>query len=188
MSWVRQINVSSSSSGVIRGMHAQSGPYCQGKLVKALTYPIYDVITDARPDSKTFGTTSVYLLDPNKQNQLWVPRGFLHSFAVPKQLSMQQLDSYGNNTPALFEYFCDNVYSKQSEVGVNPMSVLPSVAKNLASILNADNADDFAAFMMMFETADGFTLSEKDKSAKDYNEFMNEVKTEYEQTGKVWYK
>ena len=64
-------------------MHAQSGKSCQGKLVQAVYGKIFDVITDARPDSDTFGVSDVFELDSERQNQLWVPRGFLHGFVVP---------------------------------------------------------------------------------------------------------
>lgn len=61
---VRQINRSVSRKGTFRGFHAQKAPFCQAKLVEALTVPIYDIIVDARPDSKTFGKSACYLLDP----------------------------------------------------------------------------------------------------------------------------
>jgi len=64
ISWVKQINRSVSKGGTVRGCHAQRGKFCQGKLVEALNAKIYDIITDARPDSKTFGVSNVYILDP----------------------------------------------------------------------------------------------------------------------------
>lgn len=47
------------------------------------------------------------------QNMLWVPRGFLHAFAVPKDVEN-----------ATFEYVCDNIYDKTSEIGIAPLSFL----------------------------------------------------------------
>lgn len=61
---IKQINRSTSCQWTVRGFHAQRAPMCQAKLVEALTIPIYDIIVDARPDSKTFGTIAAYLLDP----------------------------------------------------------------------------------------------------------------------------
>lgn len=55
--WIKQVNRSSSVAGTIRGCHAQKGKFCQAKLVQALTTKIYDIITDARPQSATFGVT-----------------------------------------------------------------------------------------------------------------------------------
>jgi len=59
---IKQINRSCSKPGVIRGCHAQKGPYCQAKLVEAINTDLVDVITDARPTSKTFGKSKMYLL------------------------------------------------------------------------------------------------------------------------------
>ena len=168
LSWIKQINRSSSTSYTIRGCHAQKAPYCQGKLVEAINAKIYDIITDARPDSKTFGVSNIYILDPNIQNKLWVPRGFLHSFAVP---------NIGEDK-AIFQYFCDNVYDKESEICINPLSLLPKIV---------DEADiDVPLFDILYQ--EELSISEKDKKGLDYETWMNEIKTEYEKTGKVWYK
>lgn len=168
MSWVRQVNRSSSSPGTVRGCHAQRGRHCQGKLVCAVTERIYDVITDARPGSETFGLSRVYLLDSARQNMLWVPRGFLHAFAVPRSCR-------GN---AVFEYWCDNIYNKASETGVNPMSVLPK------AFVTAPDCDEFSR---EFGGEMSPNLSEKDAAAENWGSWSDRVMTEYENTGKAWY-
>lgn len=175
LGWVRQVNRSSSCPGAVRGCHAQAGAVCQGKLVSAVTERIYDVVTDARPDSATFGSSSVFVLDPALQNMLWVPRGFLHAFAVPPSAK----------GPAVFEYFCDNVYSKGSEVGVAPASLLPDLAESLASSPVADKFAEFSRFVSDLGQA---ALSEKDSAAEDYASFMSRISLEYEKTGKAWYR
>lgn len=168
LSWIKQMNRSSSSSYTIRGCHAQKAPFCQGKLVEAINARIYDIITDARPDSKTFGVSNIYVLDPNVQNKLWVPRGFLHSFAVPNI----------NEAKAIFQYFCDNVYDKASEICINPLSLLPKIV---------DEADIDAQLFDIFDQEE-LSISEKDKNGLDYETWMNEIKTEYEKSGRVWYR
>lgn len=60
---IKQINRSCSMPGVLRGCHAQKGPYCQAKLVEAINTALIDVITDARPTSSTFGKSKMYLLN-----------------------------------------------------------------------------------------------------------------------------
>lgn len=100
-----QDNQSFSSYGVIRGLHAQAGENAQAKLVRVLKGEVLDVVVDNRPNSATFGQHySVKLSEANKQ-QLYVPRGFLHGFAVLSET-------------AEFFYKCDNFYSKESEIGV----------------------------------------------------------------------
>ena len=168
LSWIKQINRSSSSSYTIRGCHAQKAPYCQGKLVEALNTIIYDIITDARPDSKTFGVSNIYILDPNIQNKLWVPRGFLHSFAIPNI----------NEDKALFQYFCDNVYNKESEICINPLSLLPKII---------EETDIDRRLFDIFDQEE-LSISDKDKSGLNYESWMSEIKADYKKTGKVWYK
>lgn len=172
LSWIRQVNRSASQSGTVRGCHAQKGVFCQGKLVEALTEKIYDIIIDARPDSKTFGVSKVYILDPIQQNKLWVPRGFLHSFVVPKSKST-----------AIFQYFCDNIYNKGAEFGINPLTVLPQLMTLYKQIKDADYYND------LFDVFDNdLVISEKDKQNADYTLWMQSIKDEYNKSNKVWYK
>ena len=170
---LKQINRSSSCQLAVRGLHAQSGAHCQSKIVEALTIPIFDIIIDARPDSKTFGLVSVYLLDPVKQNKLFVPHGFLHGFAVPKHES---------NADAVFMYYCDETYCTESELHVSPMSLLPRLASSLAS------SPEHKPFVAMLEDTSNLVLSEKDLSSEDYDKQMGQILAEYNETGKLWYK
>lgn len=178
LSWIKQVNRSKSSAATIRGCHAQNGPFCQGKLVQAVTGTVYDVITDARPDSQTFGTTSVFKLSSQKQNMLWVPRGFLHAFAVPAVQS----------TETIFEYFCDNVYDKASEIGVAPLSLLPKFAEHLSSV--PELREKFREFVDMFDDTalEHVNLSEKDAAAEKYMSWMTARKAEFDNERKLWYR
>jgi dTDP-4-dehydrorhamnose 3,5-epimerase len=76
-----QDNHSSSSKGVLRGLHYQiKNP--QGKLVRVTAGEVYDVAVDLRKNSPTFGqSVGVYLSAENK-NIFWVPPGFAHGFLV----------------------------------------------------------------------------------------------------------
>lgn len=168
--WMMQVNRSKSSSGVVRGLHAQKGGHCQAKLVEAVNRRIYDVIVDARPDSATFGSSNVYVLDPEIQNMVFVPRGFLHGFVVPFEYS---------NEKAIFSYYCDNVYSKEFEVAVNPMSFMEEFVERGSSFLNHDFVSTVRDHQLLY--------SEKDTSGMDYWDFMTSVKDEYEKTGIPWY-
>ena len=82
-----QDNQSSSSRGVLRGLHYQINPYPQGKLVRCLKGEIYDVAVDLRESSKTFGEwAGVYLNEKNKQ-QIWIPEGFAHGFLTMSRIA-----------------------------------------------------------------------------------------------------
>ena len=100
-----QDNESESSYGVVRGLHMQMPPFSQAKLVRVVHGCVLDVAVDVRPGSSTFGKhVAVELSDENKR-QLYIPRNFLHGFAVLSD-------------KARFLYKVDNVYNKQSEFGI----------------------------------------------------------------------
>jgi dTDP-4-dehydrorhamnose 3,5-epimerase len=75
-----QDNLSESSKGVIRGLHWQSTPFVQGKLVNCLAGSILDVAVDIRKESPTFGQSVAVELNSKEQISLWVPEGFAHGF------------------------------------------------------------------------------------------------------------
>lgn len=68
--------------GVVRGLHFQSAPAAQGKLVRCLTGAIFDVAVDIRRGSPSFGKWTSAILTAEKGNQLWIPAGFLHGFCT----------------------------------------------------------------------------------------------------------
>lgn len=99
-----QSNVSSSSKGVLRGLHYQ-WPHPQGKLVGVLEGEVYDVAVDIRRGSPTFGKWAAVVLSAQNKRQFWIPEGFAHGFAV---LSDR----------ALFNYLCTDVYHREHDAGV----------------------------------------------------------------------
>lgn len=102
--WV-QDNQSSSSYGVIRGLHFQTPPHAQTKLIRVLRGSILDVVVDIRKGSPTYGQVLTIELNSENKKQLLVPRGFAHGFSV---LSEQ----------AEVLYKCDALYHKPSEQGI----------------------------------------------------------------------
>ena len=100
-----QDNLSYSRYGTIRGLHYQKEPYSQAKLVRCVFGEILDVIVDIRPNSSTYGQHVRVVLNTQNQNQLFVPAGFAHGFAV---LSPE----------AIVEYKCDQYYHPESDAGI----------------------------------------------------------------------
>lgn len=76
-----QVNVSSSSRGVLRGLHYQH-PSGQGKLLTVLRGAIFDVAVDIRAGSPTFGRWEAVVLSSEDHRQLYIPPGFAHGFVV----------------------------------------------------------------------------------------------------------
>lgn len=75
-----QDNQSSSTRGVLRGMHYQLPPMAQGKLVRVLHGSVFDVAVDIRKHSPTFGRWVGEVLSGENRRQLWIPEGFAHGF------------------------------------------------------------------------------------------------------------
>jgi len=97
-----QDNESSSSYGVVRGLHFQKGKYSQSKLVRVVSGEVLDIAVDIRKSSPTFGQyVSILLSDKNKR-QFFIPRGFAHGFSVLSE-------------KVIFQYKCDKYYYPESE-------------------------------------------------------------------------
>ena len=77
-----QDNHSCSDKGVLRGLHYQSLPHAQGKLVRVVKGAAFDVAVDIRPDSKTFGQWVGIELSALNKKMFWVPAGFAHGFVA----------------------------------------------------------------------------------------------------------
>lgn len=99
-----QDNQSSSTKGVLRGLHFQI-EHPQAKLVRVVSGEVFDVAVDLRKGSATYGNWEGVVLSAENRRQFFIPRGFAHGFLV---LS----DS------AEFCYKCDDVYRPGDEGGI----------------------------------------------------------------------
>lgn len=99
-----QDNQSSSTRGVLRGLHFQI-EHPQSKLVRVVSGEVFDVAVDLRPGSPTYGRWEGVVLSAENRRQFFIPRGFAHGFLV---LSDE----------AEFCYKCDDVYHPNDEGGL----------------------------------------------------------------------
>lgn len=72
----------SARAGTLRGLHFQSPPHAQAKLVRVGAGRVLDVAVDIRRGSPTYGRWVGVELSADAGNQLYIPVGFLHGFAV----------------------------------------------------------------------------------------------------------
>ena len=101
-----QSNESGSVKGTIRGLHLQTEPHAQAKLVRVITGEVIDVIVDCRKGSKTFGKHIKIHLDYAEKLQVWVPRGCAHGFQVKSDY-------------CILSYYVDTPYHPSSQVSID---------------------------------------------------------------------
>jgi dTDP-4-dehydrorhamnose 3,5-epimerase len=92
-------------TGTVRGLHFQTNPAAQGKLVRCLAGRLFDVAVDLRSDSPTYGGWISTMLSAEENNQLWVPVGFGHGFCTLEPNSV-------------ISYRVTNYYSPEHDKGV----------------------------------------------------------------------
>jgi dTDP-4-dehydrorhamnose 3,5-epimerase len=72
----------SSQIGTLRGLHFQTPPFAQAKLVRVARGAVFDVAVDIRRGSPSFGKWVGVTLSALDWNQLFVPAGFAHGFVT----------------------------------------------------------------------------------------------------------
>ena len=70
----------SAEKGTVRGLHFQTPPFAQDKLVRVVRGSVYDIAVDLRKDSPTYGRHVGAILSADAWNQVLVPIGFAHGF------------------------------------------------------------------------------------------------------------
>ena len=100
-----QDNYVQSNYGVIRGLHYQTPPSAQSKLLSVIEGTILDVAVDIRKGSPNFGKHIAVELSSKNQKQLFIPRGFAHGYACLSET-------------ALVTYKVDNYYNKFAEASI----------------------------------------------------------------------
>ena len=103
-----QENLSRSGKGVVRGLHWQTEPMSQGKLVSCISGRIVDYFVDIRSNSPTFGKVFSAELSSESTQWLWVPSGFAHGF-----------EALEDNTTVIYKV--TNPWSKVHERSLSPL-------------------------------------------------------------------
>ena len=83
--------------GTLRGLHWQDEPYPEGKLVRCVRGVVFDVATDLRAGSPTYGRWVSAELSADNGHALYIPPGFAHGFQALEdgaELFYQMTESY----------------------------------------------------------------------------------------------
>lgn len=73
--------------GTLRGIHFQSVPYEEAKLVRCTRGRVWDVMVDLRRASPTFGKWKAYELSADNGRMAYLPEGFGHGFQTLENAS-----------------------------------------------------------------------------------------------------
>lgn len=100
LTFVQDNHSQSDQKGTLRGLHFQTAPYAQTKLIHVVQGKIWDVIVDIRPSSPQFGKWTSTELSAENSMQVLIPQGFAHGFIT-----------LTDNSITLYKV--DSVYSKE---------------------------------------------------------------------------
>lgn len=95
----------SAQVGTLRGLHFQTPPHAQDKLVRCTKGAIFDVAVDVRVGSPFYGKWVGVELTPENRKQLLVPKGFLHGFVT-------------RASDTEVQYKCSDVYAPECDGGI----------------------------------------------------------------------
>ena len=132
----------SKQSGVLRGLHFQTPPMQQSKLITIVKGKIFDVIVDLRKNSEFYGKYLSFELSSKEMKQLYISSEFAHGFCTLE-----------DNTEVMYK--TSNFYSKENEKTIlwndKTLSIKWPFSKNDIIISNKDkNGINFNDFLSPF--------------------------------------
>ena len=105
---LKQMNISVSKQGTVRGIHFADVPPGQAKYVQCFDGKILDVVVDIRVGSPTFGQWDAVELDSESRQGLYIAEGLGHAFCA-----LSESVTVG--------YLCSEPYAPTREHGIHPL-------------------------------------------------------------------
>jgi len=105
---IAQVNMSTSRSGVVRGIHTRVRHSGEAKMVSCLSGEIFDVAVDLRSESPTFGQWRGVWLSESASRLVLLEEGFGHAFYVA-------------SGEAVVVYGTSRTYDPSCEISIHPM-------------------------------------------------------------------
>ena len=124
-----QDNLVFSQKNVFRGLHLQSSPYEQAKLITVISGVILDIALDLRKNSPSF--LQQVQIELHENDQLFIPAGFAHAYYV---LSDQTMISYKVSAPYAPDHQTGILWSDPA-LGLNAIIKDPILSKKDANLL-----------------------------------------------------
>lgn len=113
--FVQDNHARSETKGVLRGLHFQTPPCAQAKLVRVTLGAVFDVAVDIRLGSPTYGKSYSVILSDENFLQLFIPKGFAHGYATLTEQTE-------------FQYKVDAPYAPECDAGIiwnDPSAAIP---------------------------------------------------------------
>lgn len=107
---LKQMNISVSKQGTVRGIHFADVPPGQAKYVQCFDGKILDIVVDIRVGSPTFGQWEAVELDSESRKGLYIAEGLGHAFCA-----LSEFVTVG--------YLCSEPYAPTREHGIHPLDV-----------------------------------------------------------------
>lgn len=105
----------SGKAGTLRGLHFQTDPMSQTKLIRCTRGAVRDVVVDLRKNSPNYKEWFAIELTAENQKQLWIPKGFAHGF-----LTLQENCEIQYKVDNYYSASCDrSVRFDDPEIGVD---------------------------------------------------------------------
>ena len=136
---IAQVNFSvSEKKGTTRGLHFQTPPFCEKKIVTCVRGRVFDVIVDLRRGSRTFLKHVSIELGAGSGKSLFIPAGCAHGYQVLEG-------------PSEMLYAHSQEYRPDFESGVNPLDPLLQISWPLNIEIISDRDRSFPHLKESFE-------------------------------------